>query len=660
LKAGDFFEMLNKLLIVIFCAILSGNFVFAERKQYPDLLDIRNSITKTDEVERSFFSDLGAWHAYALPKEKADYGSFIGPLVMDLSGEWLANSFAKLTISENGTPIDLSAAKFSAHYFPGLLQQILETSDLDIRQSLIFVSNREALIETKITNRSAKTQNLEVSFKGELLLEKTTLKQSENRLTISFPDPEKSFLVDFIYPQPLSLQIDNRTYKAVYPEIRLKPQQTISLIQSQKYYLQKSELSENSRAQNFAAEQKKNETRWNGYLNKYLAKAPKLDSAKSKLAVKSIVTLLTNWRSAAKDLRHDGVFPSASYQGFYGFWSWDSWKQAVALVKFEPELAKSNLRSMFDYQNEAGMVADCIYTDKKENNWRDTKPPLSAWAVWKIYEQTHDRKFVSEILPKLLKYHDWWYQNRDHDQNGLCEYGSTDNTKIAAKWESGMDNAVRFDNLTMLKNNDTAWSIDQESVDLNSYLYAEKLYLAKLAIIMNKKAIAAQLRMGAAQLKTKINERFYSESKGYFFDYNFPTKSLIAIEGTEGWIPLWAGIASNKQAAKVVEIMRNERKFNTKIPLPTFTADHPKFDPLKGYWRGPVWLDQFNFGIVGLQNYGYQIDAELLKNKLWNNAEGLLTNGEIRENYHPISGKGLNALNFSWSAAHILLMLKNE
>ena len=58
--------------------------------------------------------------------------------------------------------------------------------------------------------------------------------------------------------------------------------------------------------------------------------------------------------------------------------------------------------------------------------------------------------------------------------------GSTDGTLIAAKWESGMDNAIRFGNAEILQTSETAYSLNQESVDLNAYLYAEKLYLAKL------------------------------------------------------------------------------------------------------------------------------------------------------------------------------------
>lgn len=120
---------------------------------------------------------------------------------------------------------------------------------------------------------------------------------------------------------------------------------------------------------------------------------------------------------------------------------------------------------------------------------------------------------------------------------------------------------------------------------------------------------------------------------------------------------MWAGIATKEQANAVSKVMMNEHKFNTKVPLPTLTADHPKFDPLKGYWRAPVWIDQFYFGIAGLRKYGYQQQADELINKFMNNAEGLLEDKPIHETYHPVTGKGLNAINFSWSSAHILMLL---
>lgn len=82
---------------------------------------------------------------------------------------------------------------------------------------------------------------------------------------------------------------------------------------------------------------------------------------------------------------------------------------------------------MFKFQAADGMIPDCIFRDTfiEKHNWRNTTRPLAAWAVWEIYEQTQDLDFLKEILPKLEKYHQWWYAYRDNDSNGLCEYGST-------------------------------------------------------------------------------------------------------------------------------------------------------------------------------------------------------------------------------------------
>ena len=39
-----------------------------------------------------------------------------------------------------------------------------------------------------------------------------------------------------------------------------------------------------------------------------------------------------------------------SYKWFIGMWAWDSWKADVATADFNPELAKNNMRTLFDYQ----------------------------------------------------------------------------------------------------------------------------------------------------------------------------------------------------------------------------------------------------------------------------------------------------------------------
>jgi putative isomerase len=89
---------------------------------------------------------------------------------------------------------------------------------------------------------------------------------------------------------------------------------------------------------------------------------------------------------------------------------------------------------MFDYQQPDGMIIDCVFPDTKDNNSRDSKPPLACWAVDRIYENTHDVDFIREMYPKLLRYYKWWYRDRDHDGNGICEFGCVDGTTEAAAW----------------------------------------------------------------------------------------------------------------------------------------------------------------------------------------------------------------------------------
>ena len=374
------------------------------------------------------------------------------------------------------------------------------------------------------------------------------------------------------------------------------------------------------------------------------------------LARKCIFTLLNNRQGPAGSLKHEGVFPS--YLEFPGFWAWDSWKHAYALAAIDPDLAKNSIRAMFDYQDSCGMVADCIFADSTENNYRDTKPPLSAWAVEKIFRQNGDTAFVKELFPKLVKYHAWWYSHRDHDHNGLCEYGSTDGTIQAARWESGWDNAVRFDSARMLQNNSHAWSMNQESADLNAYLFVEKQSLASLARALKENSLAGRFTREAAILEQMIRKTMWDEQSGFFYDVDIVSKQPIRVMEPNGWIPLWAGIASKEQAAFIRKHLMDPKEFNTFVPFPTVAANTQGFNPEKGYWRGPVWLDQAWFAIHGLRKYGFATDADALTIKLLQNCEGLLDPAKpIRENYHPLTGKGLNSEHFSWSAAHILMML---
>lgn len=483
----------------------------------------------------------------------------------------------------------------------------------------------------------------------------------------------------------------------------------------------------------------------------------------STLGTKALETFIGNWRAPRGAFRHDAMVPSTTARWFNGAWTWDTWKQAYALAAIDPALAAKTVRSLFDYQitaNDAirpqdeGMLPDNVFYNMDAarggdgDNWneRDTKPPLAAWTVWEIYRQSHDRAWLQEMRPKLEAYHRWWYRNRDHDQNGLAEYGATVHplhnddagqlrfrvkplspvpldgcgadqegmrdclglaaysrivdsgqyaaielpVQQAAGYESGMDNAARFGfiepaalqryadkahggdlaaarrdwQVRVVENRDKqgkllGYSIDQESVDLNAFLYREKLILADMAQELGDNAAAAVWRGQAAHLRDLINASFFDPVTGFYYDRKLGgTLLTMRGRGPEGWTALWAGAAEQRQADAVIAKMLDPAEFGTPVPMPTAAVSNPSYDP-EIYWRGRVWLDQVYFGVAGLRNYGRAAEADAIAARFTAGAEGLQGDAPIRENYHPITGRMQGATNFSWSAAHLLMLARD-
>ena len=718
-------------------------------KEYKNLLDLkgvpmeypyhrpRKSTDKDGTNYINNFSDLGAWHAYSQPTYETleMYGGFAGPIY--IAEEYTANlskALDRVVIVDSASKqkYDLSKAKnVEFNYYPGRLEQIYILKEFTLKQSLRFITNRTALIKIEIVNKSDEDLNLIIKWEGEVYQKlgkwdenktRYTYKpleifaeKSENGVVVNFG--EKREIWDYLMGTDAKFTITH----GIETETQIMSNGYISR-SKENLIIKKNEIKEIYTTHSYtftkverSVELKKIEEvlrcpekyieltlkRWESYIESTIEDSKEL-AGYNNVAVKSLITLVTNWRSSAGALKHDGITPSLSYKWFNGLWAWDSWKQAVATVNFDEELAKNNIRALFDYQikwddivrpQDEGVIIDAIFYNKDESrggdggNWneRNSKPPLASWAVWEVYDKSKDLEFLKEMYPKLKKYHRWWYTNRDYNKNGIVEYGamvhrhndSLEEKILAAAWESGMDNAIRFDvegcgeedsGIKVYENRGSngdllGYSINQESVDLNAYLYSEKNYLFKMAETLNLEEEAIKYKEGAKYIKNYINKNMFDEETGFYYDLQFDlngkTKLLVNRgKGTEGWIPLWAGLATEREAIAVVKNMLGEDTFNTKLPFPTASKDNNKYNPIK-YWRGPVWLDQAYFGVVGLDNYGYKKEAKKMAKKLIENAKGLKEGEPIRENYNPETGEGLHASNFSWSSSVYYLLCKD-
>jgi putative isomerase len=638
-----------------------------------NVLDYRGTPSSLNDRSSLAFSDRGAWFAYGFCDEENTTLGFSGPLLLAHGqGEWSSKALSHLELIdyESGVKLDNRGLKTSYTSYNSHLYQVFENRELLLEQYLFYNSPHSAIITTQITNLSDQTINLQPSWKGTSF--SVGLKIAKEGNTISFTTDRNTSkgVIQTFGDEVQTTSTTDSSYSISLKNFVLKTNETKTLITSQTFIFPEYSLVKETSDLEIAAK-----TPFDLLQKRIQEKEAELETLNNKLnahwqdpsyknlVTKTVLTLQNNTRIGAGELKHTGIFPSYHYKWFLGFWAWDSWKHAVAVSHYNSELAKDQIRAMYDFQLDNGFILDCVFRDTtvEKHNYRNTKPPLSGWAVWEVYKQSGDVDFVKEMYPKILKQHNWWYAFRDYDKDGVCEYGSKDGTLKAAKWESGMDNAVRFDKSKMVENSDGAFSLNQESVDLNSYLYAEKLYLSKMAEVVGLQNDIDVLSAQGLDLKVKIQNQFFDIKTGWFYDTSMDGETFVDAMGCEGWIPLWVNVATKEQAEAVKDNMINPMYFNTKVPFQTLSASHPDFKPDRGYWRGPNWLDQAYFGVVGLHNYGYHEDAYRATYKLIHNAEGVLAKGtSIRENYQPLTGAGLESHNFSWSAAHYLLLLINE
>lgn len=354
-----------------------------------------------------------------------------------------------------------------------------------------------------------------------------------------------------------------------------------------------------------------------------------------------------------------------------------------------------------------------VYKTTEDKAWlEEMYPKLVAYHDWWLRNRDNNGNGVPEYGASRDKAHNTdngdmlftvEHGNKKEELAGLDKYqeiiksGNYDHIKIpaqtAASWESGRDDAAAFGfidkeqldayvknsgkrsdwEVKFAQNRDKngtllGYSLLQESVDQASYMYSDNQYLAEMADILGKTSEAKDFREKADKLANYINTCMFDEGTGFFYDIRIEDKPLAngcagkpIVErgkGPEGWSPLFNKAATQSHADVVVKVMKDPKEFNTYVPLGTAALTSPAFGP-DIYWRGRVWVDQFYFGLKGMESYGYRDDAVQMASAFFDHADGLVGDGPIRENYNPLTGVQQGAPNFSWSSAH-LYMLYND
>jgi hypothetical protein len=99
---------------------------------------------------------------------------------------------------------------------------------------------------------------------------------------------------------------------------------------------------------------------------------------------------------------------------------------------------------------------------------------------------------------------------------------------------------------------------------------------------------AAEARGMYERVVGAVRRKLWDGGSGFFYSYDAREGRLLPTPTVSGFGPLLAGVASDEQAARLVEWLQDRAQFATQVPVPSAAVDSPAFDPMR-YWSGPSW-----------------------------------------------------------------------
>ena len=214
----------------------------------------------------------------------------------------------------------------------------------------------------------------------------------------------------------------------------------------------------------------------------------------------------------------------------YPYFLWDYFFHAVLSSLENPDASRDTIRAVLSFQTPAGFVPSFSHWGAEQNTYvtlHRSMPPVGAMAAWKLHERWPDKAFLSEIYPRLVRWHDWWLTARDGNHNGLLEWGSEQQWWQGAQYETGWDDNVHFDRTALV-----GTTMNADAVDLSSLWSMDAEYLARIAGAIGQAADAARFTREHEAMNRRINERLWNESLGIYCSrlWNVPDAEGPALE----------------------------------------------------------------------------------------------------------------------------------
>ena len=341
------------------------------------------------------------------------------------------------------------------------------------------------------------------------------------------------------------------------------------------------------------------------------------------------------------------VVPGGRFNEMYG---WDSYFIQVGLLRDDQLGDASDLVENFLYEIEHyGTILNANRTYFLSRS----QPPFLTRMILAVYEKTRDNAWLRGTLPAIERYYRFWttephtvpdaglsrYFDRgegpapevmadEKDEQGRTHYDRAREyyrTHDVTDYDESLYYDSRRDRLTDLfykgdrsmresgfdpSNRFGALNVDvihYAPVCLNTLLYVMEDDTGRIMETLGDTSAATMWRSRAASRRDLINTLMWDEEAGLYYDYNFRTRQRRRYDFATTFFPLWAGIASPAQAARLRE---NLSRFEAPGGLLTST------EVTGNQWDAPFgWAPLQMIAVDGLRRYGFHEDANRIAAK---------------------------------------------
>jgi putative isomerase len=358
------------------------------------------------------------------------------------------------------------------------------------------------------------------------------------------------------------------------------------------------------------------------------------------------------------------IAPGGPY--YKGQWIWDTMfvVDLLSLLPDKKQLIRDVFQNYWDFQDRwnntapryaRDMITVAIKTEPQEVR-QFSQIPILAWGLRRVHRRNGDTALVRQCLPRLERFHEWYWRERDLHDNGLITLGAYTGKLQHAKWET-FDYECNMDGMRMTPHplrkgkEEGAWYGDICVPGNTAYLILGERCLAALAEVVGDQEMAARRRRRIEKGVEGMRRHMWDEEAGSFRSVNRITLEKIPVTTIGGWIPLAAGVPTAAMAARMAEVLASPN-WMTPLPIPTVDRSDKRWQS-NAFWRGDVWPPT-NYQIAsGLAAYGHKELAAKIADKTIANA---IKNG-ISEHYDSISGKALGVPDYCMSSTLVAMML---